>query len=110
MVSAVNGRVVHTPFDISGDEIKLAVVDLQTGEVVFQKSSTVPAEITIRAPQTGADLGKANIHFVAADTESMDPDGCYGIEVWALLAASGDQDAVIDCSPFNVVERKLPVI
>lgn len=110
LVTEVGGRIVKTPIDISADEVKLVVVDKETGEVIFEKTSDTPAEITIRSPQTGTDKGFADIHFIAADIENMDPLGCYEFEVWVIIAASGDRDTVIDCSPFNVVERKLPTI
>lgn len=107
-VTVVNGRIVKTPIDILAGEIRLAVTNVETGEVVFEKTSATPSQITIRDPQEGADIGKADIHFIASDTEEMDPAGCYSIEIWAILA-SGERDTVLDPSPFIVVERETPI-
>ncbi len=102
-----NNRTIRSAANLTGGVVRLAVVDLQTGEVVFEKTSETLGEIDFDT-QSGATLGHAVINFIASDTETMDPEGCYCIEVWVTLA-NGDRDTIIDPSAFNVIERKTPI-
>lgn len=54
--------------NLSGGELFLEITDWR-GTAIFNKSSTDPAEIEI----TDAEAGLADIHFIPADTTSVEP-------------------------------------
>lgn len=93
--------------DLTGATVLMTVRDKNTGQILITKT-TQPTQVEI-LPQTsgGNDLptkGQATIKFVNADTETLSPSCCCEYDVWVTLA-DGRKDAVIDTSPFCIIER-----
>lgn len=101
---ALGGETSKERTDLTGGTVLFAVRQKATGVVKISKSSAVPGEITILDQTATATKGQATIHFVKADTNTLEALKAYQYDIW-LIHADGTVAPIVDLSTFRVCER-----
>jgi hypothetical protein len=97
------------PFDLTSDVVRLIIY--KNGTEVLYRSSTVPAEITIRTPPT---LGLADVFFSSAEIATLE-NGAYTYQVFVDVSGVTPEIAIapsplLVCGPNAIVWGEVAAI